>query len=465
MWVQGLTGFPDTPYIPPPARPIPNPTPPGYRDSWDTPPAPVYVDLDGDGLDDHQQISPGVLIPLDTPQKQARNHRKLTAVRDYTIYHGMTHMGLTGFTWNKVNSHITARNMRLPSIWELELMKSSYITRDGDLSQLPAAGKQWVPVSDNSDWYHVERGVTHATMLGESGTDVDLPYNGALYYTGPGEYTTAWDTWPLGFQHFEGIIYDGHPIENGNLNESYYSVMELEDGSPGVWSQIPDWFQDQVYDLDHNTSPTPFQSGSIWYPEASGTLAGPWTADDLSINHFPQHVEHGSPFQPPPDPPTPALFESLPEVVLSPGRSGIHFIQSGNIPISGAWTFTMDAWFTDWNTSDQSIFVYQRSSPYKMFNLYNPGVYGPPKVFLNNQSSYPEVVFNANLVPSQAWFNYTMQYDGTGTWTLLINDNEIGTMSTTDHTFTAVNDISIGFETNTQEVRYRNVRILEGLVA
>merc|ERR1712226_169927 len=120
-----------------------------------------------------------------------------------------------------------------------------------------------------------------------------------------------------------------------------------------------------------------------------------------------------------------------------------------------------DAWFTDFNTSDQSIFVYQHSSPYKMFNLYRPGN-GSPNVFLNNQSSYPQIDYSANLVPSQAWFTYAMQYDGLGTWTLLINNNEIGTISTTDHTFTAVNEISIGFQTNSQEVRYRNVRILEG---
>ena len=151
-----------------------------------------------------------------------------------------------------------------------------------------------------------------------------------------------------------------------------------------------------------------------------------------------------------------------------PVRSGgdYYILQQENITTANIdWTFTIDLWFTDWTTSEQSLFIYwpaRTGNPDKMINLYNPAG-GTANVFWNNQSSYPQI----NLITSisnQTWFTLKIQFVfGTG-YQLFINNISQGSINTTVHDLPYIGDVLFSNQVANQVVKYRNVIIYEGIV-
>lgn len=387
--------------------------------------------MDDDGHDDHMVIQPGgppyVARPLTDEEEGDNNRRKLTSEHDYTIYHGMTTMGFTGYTWNKANIQQQNRGLRLPTVAELEGMKQQYIRRDGDLSLLPAYGKQWVPVQENNDWYHVATGTMHGTLLSISGitfgyldvqlgpntTDVDLPYNGAIYYTSGTDYTTSWDTWPLGFQHFHGTTTPGGLIEIGpnenTLNLGYYAVVDRTDETLTSWEHIPSANAVHYYDLLLNPDPEPavVGNGTAWHPvSASSKDQEPWEPKDVKINLY-------------------SLFDAITEIDTTPlpitfttidvnnppayidagvGSTGIHY------HLKYALTWDSVAWYKV-DVNNDGLFRYPHDYTINLYELCDDiGHDGPDVLDYDNRegvlNNYPVILPTVE----QMWTLYVTTY-------------------------------------------------------
>ena len=249
------------------------------------------IDLDGDGYDDTWRGPNRPDVPM-TYGEQRENDRRRLNTQQWTMYHGSSTMGLTGYTWNKAAIHAGSRGIALPTLAQLRAV------RGHNIANMPYSGRQWVPIQDGQDWYHVAADTLYSTLAG-SAPDPDLPYNGAIYYTVYPNYETSWDRYPDGFNKYEDVVDMGPP---GNLYMGYYGVV-LSAGEP--WEQLDPILRSAFYDLILNND-----TNAAWHPVGSGggqqsegyttqfpsalSYAAPTESNSIDTNNPPSYVNLGA---------------------------------------------------------------------------------------------------------------------------------------------------------------------------
>lgn len=211
------------------------------------------IDLNDDGYADTWRGPNRPDVPM-TDDEQRENDRRHLNTQEWTMYHGSSTMGLTGYTWNKASIHAINRSMALPTLAQLRAVRAH------NMANMPYGGRQWVPIQDGQDWYHVAADTLYSTLAG-SAPDPDLPYNGAIYYTNYPDYETSWDRYPDGFNKYENVVDMG---PSGSLNMGYYGVV-VHEPAQEPWEQIDPTWRSAFYDLILNNDPN-----AAWHPVGSG---------------------------------------------------------------------------------------------------------------------------------------------------------------------------------------------------
>lgn len=142
------------------------------------------------------------------------------------------------------------------------------------------------------------------------------------------------------------------------------------------------------------------------------------------------------------------------------------FIDSGaNITPAGDWTMFIDLWFTDWETSDQSLFMYETArGGSKFMNLYYPTSGNDAKIFwLHSGVGNVEILFPKSIIQDQTWHTLKIAFEAAGRYTIWVDAIQRGFIDTSI-AFSSINDILFAIPSNGSPIKYRRLLIYDGLV-